>query len=206
MTSMVIIINAVQSGKKKEFIIGDDTEQAKFLEVSRIPIDEIDLSPLKQCANLYDISIHHTNITKLDLSPLNSCTELKFVNFMKNNLEALDLSPLAACQKLEELYLSGNPINTLDLSSLERCPQLSRLYIGKLNISKVDLAPLAQCKALRELSLIENPFTSKVDITPISDLPLQEFVIEPKFVKFTGSEEKKQQLLKLIKRSNAKGF
>lgn len=200
---MEVTIHAREAGKGREFHIGADANHAFFLEVTNLPIDEIDLTPIKNCPHFCSLYLKHTNLTKLDLTPLRSCQELTFLSIVHNQIHTIDLAPLAMCPRLQNLYLDLIPVKFLDLTPLAHCSQLKVLHLSDLEISDIDLTPLAHCAKLQDISLLGNPFKKKIDLLPVTELPLKDLFLKPEFIQLDGSEEKKHRLVQLAKNSIA---
>lgn len=198
----MISISAKQEGKPVEIPIGEDANEILHCTIHRMKIDEIDLDPLKDCPVLKFLNIDMTRIRKIDLTPISNHYKLEQIDLGDNLLESVDLTPLSSCPRLERLSLPLNPIASIDLSPLSACKELVFLHIYQTALTSLNLEPLRGCPKLKDVQINTNPYVKRVDITPIAGLPLSVLSIEPKHVEFHGTEEREQQLKKLIKRSN----
>ncbi len=137
-----------------------------------------DISPLKDCFNLFFLDLSYNRIE--DIGALATIDELSDLDLRSNKIA--DISPLAACTKLKEnknsldlrdnciknidalsgyintrhIYLSNNQIT--DVSPLAGCAALELLKLSGNLIE--DISPLASLKNLKILELVNNPITN----------------------------------------------
>ena len=78
-----------------------------------------DLSPLSGLADLTGLDLDENNIS--DLSQLSGLTNLRYLYLSKNQIS--DLEPLSSLMNLEELHLDGNQIS--DWSPVEHVPKVA---------------------------------------------------------------------------------
>ncbi|TFG05016.1 hypothetical protein EU538_11760 [Candidatus Thorarchaeota archaeon] len=122
-------------------------ETLRVLDLSDLGIDSVDLSPLKHLKNLQELRIHNLFIDRengsIDLSPLQQCKNLKEIRLSRLGLADIDLSFFKNYRLLKELNLSANGFTSIDLAPLSELEGLRRLDVSCNAFHSIDLAPLA---------------------------------------------------------------
>jgi len=116
----------------------------------------IDLSPLRYCRKLKELSLSLNYLNNIDLSPLQYCTKLQKLSLSLNQLTNIDLIPLQYCTKLQKLTLASNLLKSIDLTPLHRSNKLQELFLSRNQLTNIDLSPLKHCTNLYSLYLNYN--------------------------------------------------
>ena len=116
------------------------------------PIDTIDLTPLKHCPDLRELSLRGCTLDSIILSPLQDCHKLNRLDLSGNRLTTIDLTPLSDLRELEYLNLSSNGLGKINLEPLINIAGLKGLFLGGNGIQEVDVTPLALCSQLKYLA------------------------------------------------------
>ncbi|MCG3254727.1 MAG: hypothetical protein KAU62_01485 [Candidatus Heimdallarchaeota archaeon] len=136
------------------------------ITIRYVPIDFLDLSPLKDCKHLQFLDIQYTNFKALDLCPLQN-TPLERLILTHNLFTELDLSPLTSCSNLKNLNIAGNDLAHIDLRQLGQNFNLRSLSVGGNSFRDLDLSPLER------LDLDVFSFPSFLPLDPFDLSPLK---------------------------------
>lgn len=128
-------------------------------------LEAINLKPLESCKHLEELYLHDNLLNNIDLNPLRKCKNLKYINLNRNPLAGIDLSPLSSLKKLISLNLIGVRLSTIDLSPLTGT-NIESLRLDDNHLTEIDLSGLHTCKQLTELTLANNSL-STIDLRPL---------------------------------------
>jgi Leucine-rich repeat (LRR) protein len=85
------------SARNQEWIVSVNIRK---IDMRSKNIASVDLSELKECAELEELNLSWNSIKRVDLAPLSSCRILQALDLNQNNLIHIDLTPLRECWDL----------------------------------------------------------------------------------------------------------
>jgi hypothetical protein len=106
------------------------------------------------------VRMHDVRVTNQDLEKIIKITSISQFLVFQSNVQC-DLGLLRDSRELKYLHVEGCNLSTMDLGFLAHEEQLEVLYLGGANISDRMLPDLSRLTELRELSLVDNPITSR---------------------------------------------
>jgi len=142
-----------------------DNKKLRILTLTVPEIRSINLSLLRECIDLTDISLCGCfNLEDVDLSPLTRCKSLKSITISGTNIKSLDLTPIKHFPDLDELFITNNrSLATIDLEPLHHHKSVRALFLDFNRIKEINLIHLDGSN-IEELSLSHNPL-KELDFT-----------------------------------------
>lgn len=169
----------VKAQKPEGTITTSDLKKLRSLNLSRVPLQEldiclfhhmtelrelflppsgiVDLSPIANSKKMETLGIARNPVT--DLSPLSDMSNMDRLDLASTNVS--DLSPLSKMTKLTELTLDGTGVS--DISLLANMTKLERLSIKSTAIK--DVKVLAALKTLKFLYITDSPIAADLGQT-----------------------------------------
>ncbi len=155
----------VKAQKPEGELTTADLKKLRSLNLSRIPLPELDVCVFRHMTELRELFIGPGEID--DLSSIATSTKLESLGVSGNPIS--DLSPLAKMTKMDRIDLAHTKVT--ELSALAAMKALAELNIDDTEVS--DLGPLKDLTKLERLSLKK---TKVADVSVLADHKELKFV------------------------------